>query len=274
MCAPDAPPAPNYAAAAREQGIANRDAAIAGSMISNPNIYAPEGSQTITYRNDPVTGNPVPTVNRTYSPEYQEIFDKNTQLSGLLADLSLSSGNIASDVLQTPLDFDATLGSLGEGKQATIDSLMRRYDTDAGRRRDQINSDLVARGISPGTEAYTREMEMLDRQRNDAYNQATLSADERNLNDRRQSITELLAERQTPLNEISAFRTGSQINPISFTQNVSGQNVQPAPIFAGQQAQYGAALDQYNAEAGQYGNMMGGLFGLGSSYLGNPWIFS
>ena len=43
------PPVPDYAAAATAQGAANVDAARATAKLSNPNIYGPLGSQTISY---------------------------------------------------------------------------------------------------------------------------------------------------------------------------------------------------------------------------------
>ena len=43
------PPAPDYAAAATAQGAANVDAARATARLSNPNIFSPFGSQTVTY---------------------------------------------------------------------------------------------------------------------------------------------------------------------------------------------------------------------------------
>jgi len=44
------PPAtPDYAAAAKEQGVANLEAARLGSKLSNPNVITPLGRQTVTY---------------------------------------------------------------------------------------------------------------------------------------------------------------------------------------------------------------------------------
>lgn len=83
---------------------------------------------------------------------------------------------------------------------------------------------------------------------------------------RQQAITEALAQRQVPLNEISAFRTGSQVQPLQF-QNYTGADVAPPPLFNAAQAQYGASADAYNQQAAQRNNTMSGLFGLGSSYL-------
>jgi hypothetical protein len=46
---PAPPPAPDYSAAAREQGQANLEAARLTARISNPNVYTPYGSQTVTF---------------------------------------------------------------------------------------------------------------------------------------------------------------------------------------------------------------------------------
>lgn len=81
---------------------------------------------------------------------------------------------------------------------------------------------------------------------------------------RQQAITETLAKRQVPLNEISAFRTGSQVQPLQF-QNYTGGDIAPPPLFNAAQAQYGASVDAYNQQMGSRNNMMSGLFQLGSA---------
>jgi hypothetical protein len=45
------PPVPDYAALAKEQGAQNLVAAQQGSRLSNPNMFTPFGTQTITYSN-------------------------------------------------------------------------------------------------------------------------------------------------------------------------------------------------------------------------------
>jgi len=46
---PAAPAAPDYVGQAKAQGVANVDAARASAKLSNPNIYSPLGTQTVTY---------------------------------------------------------------------------------------------------------------------------------------------------------------------------------------------------------------------------------
>lgn len=266
MCAPSPPPPPNYEAAAVAQGAANKEAAIAGSQLSNPNIVGPTGNQTVTYAPDPVTGNPIPTVTQTYSPEQQKIFDINQQGQLGLAEVGRDSVNRIGGILGQDVNFNRDLGTQSQGRQEVIDAMMSRVNQDIGRRTDNTESTLIARGIPRGSEAWNREMDTIERGRNDALQQAIVGADSRAMDDRRQAITEMMAQRQTPLNEISALRSGSQVAPLQF-QNFSGQNVGAAPVFnaANASSQYGT--DVYNAQAAQAGNTMGGLFKLGAAAI-------
>lgn len=260
MGKPKAPPAPDYAGAAAAQGAANVDAARAGAKLSNPNVINPYGTQTVSYDGD------VPTVTQKFAPGQQTIFNNEQELQQQLGFLGIKAADMAGDTITKPLNFNERFGDQSQGRQEVIDAMMSRYDTDAGRQKDQINSDLIARGIPPGSKAYEVEMDRLSRGRNDALQQATIGADTKALDERRQAITEALAERQVPLNEISAFRTGSQIQPLQFS-NVQGQNVGAAPVFNAANAggQYG--MDAYGIQSGNYNNFMSGLFGLGAAAL-------
>jgi hypothetical protein len=269
MSKPRAPEPPNYAAAATAQGAANKDAALASGQLSNPNVKNPYGEQRVTYTNDPTTGNPVPNVTQTFAPGQQQIFENEQALQQKLGFLGIGAADMAGKTISQPLDFNSRFGTQGQGRQEVIDAMMGRYDQDAARQKDSINSELVARGIPQGSKAYESQMDRLIRGRNDALQQATIAADTKALDERRQGITEALAERQVPMNEVSAMRSGSQIQPLTFS-NVSGQSVQPAPMFGATNAQYGAAMDQYGANVGAYNNTMGGLFGLGAASLMAP----
>ena len=252
--------------AAREQGAANREAAIASGQMSNANVSNPYGTQTVQWRPDQTTGNPVPYITQTYNPEQQQIFSNEQQLQKNLGYLGIKASDLAGQTIEKPLDFNERFGTQAQGRQGVIDAMMSRYDADAGRQKESINANLLARGIPVGSKAYEVEMDRLSRARNDALQTATISADSKAMEERRQAITEALAERQIPLNEISAFRTGSQISPLQFS-GVSGAQVAPMPIFGGQQAQFNANADIQNFRAQQQAGMMGGLFGLGQAAL-------
>ena len=49
---PDAPPAPDYNAVAKTQGAANVDTAKVQARLNNPNIYGPNGGQTVSWNGD------------------------------------------------------------------------------------------------------------------------------------------------------------------------------------------------------------------------------
>lgn len=67
-------------------------------------------------------------------------------------------------------------------------------------------------------------------------------------------------QRNQLLNELNALRTGMQVQMPQFGGTPSGSSVAPAPIAD-------SINNAYNAQAGSYNSMMGGLAGLGGSLL-------
>jgi len=83
---------------------------------------------------------------------------------------------------------------------------------------------------------------------------------------RQQALAEAIQMRQMPINEISAFMTGSQIqNPVF--QPFTGANVGAAPIAQTMQNAYAGAQNQYNQQIASNNAEMGGLFELGKAAL-------
>jgi len=95
----DAPAPPDYVGAAYAQGSANVDAARASAKLSNPNVYTPYGSQTVTYNGD------VPTVTQSLTPTSQRTLDAQQAVQYQLANLGQKGTNIASNVLDKPFNF-------------------------------------------------------------------------------------------------------------------------------------------------------------------------
>jgi hypothetical protein len=67
-----------------------------------------------------------------------------------------------------------------------------------------------------------------------------------------------LAQYNQPLNQVTALMSGAQIQNPQF-QAYSGQNVAPAPVFQGAQAQYQAAQDTYGQQMAARNAQMGAL---------------
>src|SRR5918997_5306733 len=119
-------------------------------------------------------------------------------------------------------------------------------------------------------------MQLLQRGLNDANTQAavnsgalTTQAYQMDQDRRKQAITEQLAKRQIPLNEITALMSGSQVsNPFSTPGFAQNAQVGAAPVFAANQMEGQWGRDNANAEAAQMGQLQGGLFQLGASGIG------
>ena len=273
MGKPSAPKTPDYEAAAREQGVQNLEAARATGRMNNPNVVSPYGTQTTVWDGDQ------PTVTQEFSPEQQGLYDTNLITQQNLGLLGNTGSSALQDVIGKNLDYSSVTaqpGNYDDTRQSVIDAMMGRYNITAGQNQEQVQSDLTARGINSGTEAYAREMDRIDRARNDFRGQAETNASSQ-VNQafgqdselRRQQIAEMLAGRQTPLNEITALMSGSQVsNPFSQASVYNGgAAVAPTPVLQGAQLQGQSAMDQYNAQAGMWGNTMSGLFGMGGAGL-------
>lgn len=278
MCSPSPPPAPDYAGAAAAQGVANKEAALASSRLNNPNVVNPYGTQTWQEGANPEDR---PTLTQTFSPEQQALYDQSMQTKGLLGDLGTQGATALKGVIGNQLDLSgapAAPGSAEQTRQSTFDAMMARVNEDTAGQREQRNADLIAAGIRPGTKAYDDAQNLISRQYNDARNQAMLASGQEAQRDfgmdtqrRKDAIAEILAGRQTPLNEINALMSGSQVsNPFAVPGAAQNANVAPAPLFGAAQAQYGADMNAYNAGAAGNANMMSGLFSLGGAALGNP----
>lgn len=219
-----------------------------------------------------------PTITQTFSPEQQALYDQQVRTQKLLGGLGEQGATSLQGVVGKALDFSgmpAAPGSAESYRSDVIDAMMGRVNEDVDRKRDQMNSDLVAAGIRPGSQAYDDQMALIERTRNDARQQAILASGQEASRDfnldtqrRKDSIAELLSQRQVPLNEITALLSGSQVNnQFAIPGYAQNAQVQPAPIMGGVGAQSQYNTDLYNAQSAQMGNMMSGLFGLGGAGL-------
>lgn len=274
---PSPPPAPDYAGAAVAQGAANKETAIASSLLNNPNVQNPYGTQTWSGGEDGSR----PTLTQTLSPEQQALYQKQLASKGLLADLGTQGATALQGVVGKQFDLSgapAAPGSYESTRKSVIDAMMGRANEDYAKQTDNSNSNLIAAGIRPGTKAYADQQQMIERARNDARAQAEVAggnaasqAFTMDSQRRQQAIAELLAQRQTPLNEINALMSGSQVsNPFAVPGAAQNTNIAPAPIFGATQAQGQWDANAYNAQQAQQNSGMSGLFSLGAAALGAP----
>lgn len=272
---PSPPPAPDYAGAARATSAGSVQASIANNLMARPNVNTPLGSQTWrqtgTQTIPGAEGNPAVDVpmyeqNVTMSPEGQNLYDQQMRLSTGL----LGTGNQALDQTQASLGRPQDFGSVQDIADQSYGMQTARLDPQWNQRAEQQRTMLANQGLAPGGEAYTNAMRDFDSARNDAYNQARLSS----ISTMPQTYQLSTAQRMQPLTELNAIRTGAQPQMPQFQPTQYAMGAQGPNMLGAAQAQYGGALDAYNAQMGSQNAMTSGLFGLAGAglrgYMGMP----
>lgn len=258
--APDPPPPPDPFKTAQAQAGMNRDAAQAQQYTNAINQITPDGSLTysktgqFTYTG--ADGKPVTidqlTATQKLSPEQQRIYNINQATKGQIAQIGLDQSKRIGNLLGTPVDLsnDAVEGRINE-------LAMKRLNPQLQQQEEALRTRLANQGLQPGSAAWNAEMNRFGQTSNDAINQLLLQG-------RGQSVQEILAQRNQPINEISALLTGSQVSQPNFVG--TPQASVGAPDYTGLVAQnYNAQLNAWNAQNQQSNAMMGGLFGLGGT---------
>ena len=244
---------------------------------AKPRPIAPDKNAFYQGTGDPDIG----TVKQVLSPAEQAIYDKNVQQRTNIGDVGITGSAALKDIIGKQIDLSGapTVGDGAATRNKSYDALMSRVNEDTANSREQRNSSLIAAGIRPGTKAYDDAQNLITRGYNDARGNAEINAGNAaeqqfgiDTKNRQQYIAELLAQRQTPLNEINALMSGSQVNN-PFANGIGyqgGASVQAAPIFSAAQQQGQADLNAWNAQQSGANSMMGGLFSLGSAAMMSP----
>jgi hypothetical protein len=284
------PPAPDYVGAAYAQGTANVDAARASAKLSNPNVYTPYGSQTVTYNGD------VPTVTQSLNPTSQRTLDAQQAVKYQLANLGQKGTGIASNVLDKPFSFggpavQTSLGSTEALKNAPSagqyglaqggvnapnlatsldlsgvakmpinagmtgqEAIMARLEPYLAKQRVSTETQLINQGLRPGTEAYNNAVQLLGQQENDARQQAALQG----LN------LDLTANQQGYGQALTSGQFGNQAQLSGFGANLQNQQAGNQAIaqnygqgLTSSQAENARIAQQFNQaqQAAQFGNV-------------------
>lgn len=145
------PPAPDYPAAAKEQGSANLETALAQGRINNPNVIGPLGNQDVTW-----DGN-TPTIRQTLSPQQQRILDQQQGTQLLVGDLAQRGVGAAQGIIGQSVNFNGAPGLSGTDFAAGAPG-MRGTDftsgasglrsTDFSSQAPGLNSNDITNGVS------------------------------------------------------------------------------------------------------------------------------
>jgi hypothetical protein len=154
---PEAPPAPDFLAAAKETAAGNRTNSLEALQNNRITQNTPFGS--ITYTKDK-NGNWVQNLN--YSSAQQGLLNRQNQISSQIA------GQLGTYLKRFGGSLTGDAGKVGQ------DALMARYQPQINQDRQALQAQLANQGIMQGSEAYNNAMRTQGQQENDLYRQAGL----------------------------------------------------------------------------------------------------
>jgi hypothetical protein len=298
---PAPPAAPDYAAAATAQGVANVDAAKNTAVLSNPNIISPYGNQTVSWATSPdnPNGTPQATVTQTLTPAAQQNLDAQQQTQLALSLLGQKGITRVQDVLNQAAPAAPTLGTVGSGgaldngpsagqyglahgsidtsgiAQMPVNAGMTAQNAILSRLNPQIQQDQAAltqrlanQGIPQGSEAWNNAMRQQGNQQNDLYTQAALQGLGVDMSANQQGFGQQMS--QAGLYNSSVGQNFGQGQAASSMANAN-QNTQFNQQLAQTQANNAAALQQYQAQMAAYNQPLNQVTALESgSQIQNP----
>lgn len=252
------PQAPDPVRTAEAQTASNRETAITNAALNRINQNSAWGSTTYNITGYDENGVPRYEQNTSLSPQTQGLFDSYMSMSQGMGDMGNAQLGQLQQQYSTPFNLEEGIG------RQQMDMQRQLLDPVWDRNRDTAENRLLQRGFNVGSEGYTRGMSDFADTQNRAYLQAALGS-------RGQGMQEAVLQRQMPLNEFNAFRTGSQVGmpQQAAVPGVTQANTDVAGIT---QAGFQNQMAAYNAQNANNNAMMGGLFSMGSAAM--PFLLS
>lgn len=254
MDAPSPPPAPDPVATANAQSASNKATAVAQYGLNATNQITPSGSLTYKQIGTWEDGTPRFEATTALSDKQQGLFDLGQQTQTNLGNIGVEQSDRIRNVLNEPFNIDAARGQ----KLADINRTF--LDPQWARNEEATRTDLLNRGIRPGTEAYDAEIRRQGDQKSRAYDQMFLDS-------YGQANQAALTERNQPLNEITALLRGSGVSQPNFA-NTPTPGVAPTDVIGAQQQSLNQGNIGYQGDLARQNAMISGLFGLGKTAIG------
>lgn len=248
------PPAPDPVATAKAQSESNVKTATTQNELNNVDQITPYGNLNFAQNGTWSDGTPKFTATQTLSPEQQNLYNLNTKTQTNLGQIGVDQSSKVAQILNTPFDVNTAINTqLSDQATKLLDPIWKQREKDA-------QSQWLNQGIVPGMEAYSNVYRDFNDARDRAYSSAALAG-------RAEAMTEALANRNQPLNEITALESGSQVSQPNFV-NSAQANVAPTDVAGITQAGYQNSLVPWQANNQYNQALMGGLFGLGGAAAG------
>lgn len=255
MKTPSPPPAPDPVKTAQAQTESNVKTATTQQQLNMVDQTNPYGTQKYTQTGTWADGTPRFSMETTLSEPEMRNQQQQWEFDNLTNQLGINQTKKLTGILDTPfkLDNEATESRLMELGRKRLDPMLAE-------RSAALETKLYNQGVQPGTEAWDRAMRANSQSDNDAYNSLLLGG-------RSQAASELMAERNQPINEITALMSGGQVTQPSFG-NTPQAGVANTDVAGITQQGYENSLIPWKQQAAEKQALMGGLFSLGSAALG------
>lgn len=268
MGKPKAPTPPDPKETSAAQTGTNIGTAVANNAMGMVNQVTPDGSLTYSQSGtydytDPYTGQsyqlPTYTATTALSEAGQAIKNQTDATQLNLAETGAQQSGFLKDYLGEIWNPDT---SAIEGRLMELGS--QRLDPRFAQQEDQLRTRLANQGVTAGSEAWNREMSSLGQAKNDAYTQLMLQG-------RGQAFSELQAQRNQPINEISALLSGSQVSQPNVAM-ATPQGAATTNVAGLINENYNQRYQNYAQEVSQRNSLLGGLFGLASGGITGGWF--
>ncbi|SLN65044.1 hypothetical protein [Ruegeria meonggei] len=268
MGKPDAPEPPDPKETSAAQTGTSVATAIANNAIGNVNQVTPDGTLTYdqtgshTFR-DPFTGKtydvPTYTATQTLSEGQQKIKNQGDAAQFNLAKLANNQSGFLNDYMAEPFQYG--VGEHEEWAGGLYDTLNNDGNSQA---LDGLTSQLANRGIVSGSEAYDREIANL--RESQMHDRSRFMLDSHNT-----GMNMAMAERNQPINEITALLSGSQVSHPNFV-NANSAQIPTTDVAGNINSNYNQRLGIWQQEQQNAASTVGGLFGLaGAGIMAKPW---
>lgn len=271
----DPPPAPDYAAAAKETAQGNKESAQFTTKANRINQYTPYGSLTYDYKPEyddkgEETGGGW-SQKMDLAPEAQSALDEQLALNRKYGEVANIGFDKARNLFENPeLDMSQLPDrAIGVGQTAQ-DAIMSRLNPQLAQQEEALRTRMANQGITLGSDAYGKEMTAQGQRANDLQMQAALQVINLDQANRSAALQEQAYVQDRPLNLINALRSGNQVSAPQFQQFAQQANVAGPDMLNAANMQYQAKMDAYNADQAATSGMMSGLLGVGMGMAGLP----
>ena len=247
------PPDPYATAAA--QTSANQHTAEYNAALNRVDTYSPIGSSKYTVTGTGPEGAPTYRQDISLSPEQQKLYDTQLSQNNSINTIGNALTGQIGESINTPLTGGAVSGKAASdayyGKEtAYLDPQFKQQQSD-------LDAKLANQGVTAGTAAYERAQGDQGRAQEFAYGQARNQAIGQGQTAQAQDIANQSAVRNSPINELSAIRSQSQVQMPQF-QGTAQSNSAGTDIS-------GLIEKNYAQQSANSNSFMNGLFSLGAA---------